>query len=223
MGVGRGKHILFGMIALVAAVLTSRPAHADWDLQVSTMVAGGWLRNMPSYVADEVDTSARRIRQSDVKARGGLGMIGIGMDTELTIDDRWKVPILGATAWWTLGDYARQVSSDDGSIATLRPWTTSRMDVLLPGIGRRFKYRREMVSFAVRTGVSYTKMDGTVAAGPDTRSLDLMKVTPLLQAEIEGCRRLDPTTRVCLWVAPRIYEYGWFNGIAIGLRMEWGR
>ena len=43
-----------------------------------------------------------------------------------------------------------------------------------------------------------------------------------LQTDIKACRRLDPTTRLCLQVAPRLYDFGFVNGATVGLRIEWG-
>lgn len=219
----RGKRALLTLIVASVALLTNRTARADWDLQLATMMGGGWLKETPTMTSDYVATSARSIRGSDVRTHGGLGMFGMGLDTELTIDDRWKVPLLGGDMWWAMGDYDREVTSLDGSIAYARPWTTFRGDLLLPGLGRRFKYRREMVGIAIRTGYTWMKMDGSVASGVDTKAINLGSSSFLLQAEIEGCRRLDPSTRVCLSVAPRLYEYKWLNGVNFGLRVEWGR
>lgn len=217
------RAFVVGLVVACATLLTSRAARADWDLQLATQMGGGWLRDTPTMTSDYVDTTARRIRGNDVRTRGGVGMFGIGLDTELTIDDRWKVPLLGGAMWWAVGSSDREVTSLDGSIAYARPWTTFRGDFLLPGIGRRFKYRREMFGVALRTGVSWMHMDGTVAGGPNLENINLSNSTFLLQAEIEGCRRLDPSTRVCLTVAPRLYEYKWLNGVNFGLRVEWGR
>jgi hypothetical protein len=80
-----------------------------------------------------------------------------------------------------------------------------------------------MVSVSLRTGISRLGMEGTVAAGGDQTDLDLARWTFLAQAEVEGCRRLDPETRLCIQVVPRIYEHSFMNGLTIGLRMEWGR
>jgi hypothetical protein len=80
-----------------------------------------------------------------------------------------------------------------------------------------------MVSFAIRTGASRIGMDGTVAGGASMTNLQLSRWTFLAQIEVEGCRRLDPTFRVCLQVVPRVYEHTLLNGLSIGFRMEWGR
>lgn len=211
------------VLTVLGACFVSHDARADFDFQFATSVSGGWLRQTPSFASKPVSTNARDIGANDVKMRGGLGMLGVGGDMELTLDDRWKVPLLGGVAWWAVGSYDTTVTSVDGSIARVRPWSTFRGDLLLPGIGRRWKHRRNMWAAAVRTGVSYASMGGTVAAGAEAAPLDLTAVTFLVQIELEGCRRLDPTTRVCLQVVPRLYEHELLNGVTFGLRMEWGR
>lgn len=211
-------------LAVVLLGATARPAHADWDFQLGTTLAGGWLRETPTYTTEKLSTSARDLRESSVRSRGGLAMMGLGFDLDLVIDDRWKVPTLGANTFWAVGSYGTLITSADGSVARLRPWSTWRADLLLPGIGRRWKHRRYMIEAALRTGVSWVQVGGSVAAGSGRVELgDTQAVTFLVQAEIEGCRRLDPTARVCIQIVPRLYEHSWLNGGTIGVRYEWGR
>ncbi len=210
-------------IVLVATCAVASDARADFDFQFATSFGGGWLRETPTFTAKPVSTSAREMGEGLVKTGRSVGMLGVGLDLDLTIDDRWKVPLFGGNAWWTVGSYDALVSSLDGSVANLRTWSTFRGDVLLPGFGRRWKHRRNMWAAAVRSGVSFATMGGTVAAGSESYPIDLSAVTFLVQVELEGCRRLDPTTRVCLQVVPRLYEYELLNGVTFGVRMEWGR
>ncbi len=210
-------------LVFAGAITCTRDARADFDFQFATSFGAGWLRQTPTLTAREVSTSAREMGEGPIRTGRSLGMLGVGADLDLTIDDRWKVPLFGGNAWWAIGSYDSLVTSFDGSIANLRTWSTFRGDVLLPGIGRRWKHRRMMWAAAVRSGISFTTMGGTVAAGGETYPLDLRAATFLVQVELEGCRRLDPTTRVCLQVVPRLYEYELLNGITFGVRMEWGR
>lgn len=211
-------------LTLVLLGATARPARADWDFQMSASMGGGWLRETPEYSTEPISTFARDIGEGRVKSRGGIAMVGLGMDTELVVDDRWKVPTVGANVYWAVGSYPTLVSSLDGSIIHLRPWTTWRGDILLPGIGRRWKHRRYMVEASIRTGVSWLQAGASVASGGERVELTgVQAVTFLVQAEVVGCRRLDPTTRVCIQLMPRLYEHRWLNGGTIGLRMEWGR
>jgi hypothetical protein len=204
--------------------MTGRDAHArDWDWQFGMGVAGGWLRDLPDMQTSAVSLDSRRIGDGALRSRGGVAMYGVGADVDLTVDDRWRVPIGGVNVWWPIGSYDSVNTSFDGSIAHEKPWTTTRVDLLFPGFGRRVKLRRNMVSFAIRTGASRIGMDGTVAAGPGLTDIELSRWTFLAQIEVEGCRRLDPTFRVCLQVVPRVYEHTLLNGLSIGFRMEWGR
>lgn len=211
-----------GALAL-ASCLVARDASADVDLQVAAGLSTGYLRNVPSLGAGKVSTTARDIAAGDVAARGGLWLLGGTVDLQLTIDDRWTMPLLGVTGMWAVGQDAPISSSFDGSIAQVRPHTAFRFDVLLPGVGRRWKHRRFMYSLAARTGISSISMDGDVAAGTSRTPLDLRSTTFLLTVEAEGCRRLDPDHRICFQVAPRVYEHQFLNGVTFGLRMEWGR
>jgi hypothetical protein len=206
-----------------AAGLWARDARADFDFQLAANANGGWLRHTPAMSSQRISTSARDIAPGSVKTRGGLGLVGFAADVELTVDDRWKVPLAGGAVYWAVGSYDATISSLDGSIARLRPWSTFRGDILLPGIGHRWKHRRNMWGVAIRTGISFVTMGGTVAAGAQAVPLELDASTFLLQFELEGCRRLDPTTRVCLQIVPRVYEHELLNGLTAGLRLEWGR
>lgn len=207
----------------LASSLVARPAAADVDFQVAVGVNAGYLRKIPSLAADKVSTTARDIAAGDVRARGGLWLLGGTVDLQLTVDDRWTVPLLGATGMWATGEAAPVSSSLDGSIARLRPHTAFRGDLLLPGIGRRWKHRRFMYGLAARTGISSISMDGDVAAGTSRTALDPSATTFLFTVEAEGCRRLDPELRMCFQVVPRVYEHQFLNGVTFGLRVEWGR
>lgn len=212
-----------GLAVIVLALACTHEARADVDFQLATSLSGGWLRETPTFTTQPISTEAREIGESRLRTGRGLAMLGFGADIELTIDDRWKVPLVGGNAMWAVGSYDTTVTSLDGSIASVRPWTTFRGDFLMPGIGRRWKHRRNMWAASVRSGVSILTMGGAVAAGAGNVDLDLSTATFLVQVELEGCRRLDPTTRICLQVVPRLYEHELLNGVTFGLRMEWGQ
>lgn len=210
------------MLGLVGSASSDASAR-DWDIQFSTSVMGGWLRETPDMNADGLSLEARHIGDGRLRSRGGVGMVGLGSNLDLTVDDRWLVPLGGFDMWWPVGNYDTVNTSFDGSIAHLKPWTTTRWDILFPGFGRRIKLRRNMVSFALRTGLSRVGMEGDVASGSSLTQLDLTRYTFLAQIEIEACRRLDPTFRICAQVVPRVYEHTLMNGLSIGFKMEWGR
>src|SRR5262249_1616908 len=120
------------------------------------------------------------------------------------------------------GSYDSITSSTDGSIVHMRPWSATRLDVLMPGVGGRWKHRRWMFEAAARTGITVLSMHGSVAAGADSLRIDPLNASVLLVAQSSIWRRLDPVQRLCVEVAPRVYDFGFLNGATVGLRYEWG-
>jgi hypothetical protein len=163
------------------------------------------------------------VGEGKVPIGGSLAAAGGGLDLAFSVDDRWIFPVLGFAGYGAVGSYDAVITSTDGSIARVRPWSAYEVDVLLPGIGYRVKKRRFLFTAALRSGVVWLAASGSVAGGTESTAISLAGVSPLVQAEIEACRRLDPVTRVCLQVAPRIYDFGFMNGATFGLRVEWGR
>ena len=149
--------------------------------------------------------------------------MGASLEFAMTVDAHVVIPVFGLAAYAALGSYDTVITSADGSIATVRPWTAYRLDALLPGIGYRVTQRRWMFQADIRTGVSVMLMEGTIAGGSSETETPLTAISGVLVAELEACRRLDPVTRVCLQLAPRIYDFGFMNGGTLGLRVEWGR
>lgn len=193
-------------------------------MQVATGIAGMWMRSMPELKTPEINTSGRYpLRENKVSSNSSLFGIGAYFDTSLTIADRVVVPLIGIGVYGMLGSYDSVVTTIDGSIAEIRPWTTFRIDVPGPGLGYRVKKRRWMFGAALRVGVSYMETGASIAGATEWHNVTLKAAVPLVQLEIEGCRRLDPITRVCVNVAPRIYDGVFMNGAILGLRMEWGR
>jgi len=208
---------------LSVAVLWPCEARADFDFQFASGVNAGWMRKTPSFATGPIVTNARDLNGGSVPMRGGTTTLGPYLDIALTLDDRWSIPLLGGAAYWAVGSYDSVATSYDGSLVNVRPWSAFRGDLLLPGLGRRFKYRRYMWGVSMRTGLSYLSMGGSLADGRESVPLDLSATTFVLQAEVEACRRLDPTTRACLLVVPKIYDFEFLNGLTFGLRVEWGR
>jgi hypothetical protein len=198
-------------------------ARADYDIQLSYTNGVSWKPSMPALSNELTHTAARDVPEGKVPIGGALTAVGAGLDIAMIVDDRWTLPLGGFAAYGAVGSYSSIVTSADGSIARVHPWTTYQLDALLPGLGLRIKERRWMFSATVRTGVTYLHADGVIAGGGGETTTSFADASFLLQAEIEACRRLDPTTRLCLQVAPRVYDFGFMNGATVGLRVEWGR
>jgi hypothetical protein len=214
--------IALGIAIAVIVFAVSRDACADAALQLIVAPGVTWTRETPALSIDPVSTYTRDIPKSDIPTRGGLTTIGGYMDTQITFGDRTTMPLFGFGMYGAVGSYDGVVSSADGSIVRLRPWTAMRYDVLLPGVGARWKHRRWMFEIGMRTGVTVLGMRGSVAIGADSKRVDPIGASFLLSAQASFCRRLDPFQRLCIEIAPRVYDFGFLNGATAGLRYEWG-
>jgi hypothetical protein len=210
-------------LALVALTLAPSSARADVELEAAAIGGIAWTRSLPTLKSASTLTAAREVRESQVAVGGSLYAVGGGVDVGVAVDDTLFLPGVGLAGYGAVGSYDTVLTSADGSIARARPWTTYRLDLLLPGIGYRAKHRRFMFVASLRTGISGMYMGGSIAGGDGDTLASLSGVSGLLQIELEACRRLDPVTRVCAQLAPRLYDFGFLNGATLGLRVEWGR
>ena len=211
--------------ASLCAALAVAPslARADIDFQFATGGGIKWMPTLPTLQGEGTTTSARELPENDVATGGAVTALGGSFDLGVVLGDHWIVPGFGFGVYAAIGSYPTVLTSVDGSIARVRPWTMVEADALMPGIGYRVKRRRFMFSAALRTGVSFMRVSGSIAGAAETQPMALSGVSPMLQAELEACRRLDPGTRLCLQVAPRLYDFGRLNGATFGMRVEWGR
>jgi hypothetical protein len=206
-----------------------RQAHAQYrsafEVEVSGRVLGHRLAELPAFeVPDESrETNYRFLTKgARLPAGGPITTMGGGVDVNFIFGDRYRLNLLGMDLLVAAGPQQRIASNVDGSIATLRPWTTIRYDVGLLGFGARFKHRRYAWGVGLRSGFSFMQMGATLAEGANVEPLEkgVTATSVLLRAEVEGCRRLDPTRRLCVVLTPSIYDYGWGNGMSFGLRWE---
>jgi hypothetical protein len=212
-----------GLAAGAATLGSASSASADVDFQLGATGGAAWTRSLPALTTPSVTTAAREVPESRVPIGGSLTWAGAGFDLGVSLDDHLMLPGFGLVGYGAVGSYDTIVTAADGSIARVRPWSAYRLDVLLPGIGYRTKHRRFMFEVGLRTGVSGVYMGGSIAGGAGESSTSLSAYSLVIQAELEACRRLDPVTRVCLQLAPRILDFGFMNGATLGLRVEWGR
>ncbi len=202
---------------------SSAAAHADVDFQLGGTAGAAWTRSLPALSSPSTMTDARELKETRIPVGGSLTWAGAGFDLGMTVDDRIVIPGIGIAGYGAVGSYDTVITAADGSIARVRPWSAYRLDVLLPGIGYRWKHRRYMFEATLRTGVSAMYMGAAIAGGAAESPTSLSAYSGVLQAELLACRRLDPVTRVCLELAPRIYDFGFMNGGTLGVRVEWGR
>lgn len=210
----------------LGSTLVSRPASAaptPMALEGEAGVELGWIRTTPTLAFDDVvATPLRTLRAGQLGSAGPLTFLGGHFDTSIVAADQWVFPLVGAGAYWAVGDTPRTLTTLDGSFVELRPWTTHRIDVLLPGVGVRMKARRWAFAVTVRAAYTFLGMNAAIANGASTKVAEATASAPSLRMSVEACRRLDPTNRACLFVAPNLYEVSFLNGGSIGLRWEWG-
>jgi hypothetical protein len=210
------------LVALASVTSANRALARDAQLELGGALAGyGTLvRAMPVTSLSAPD-AARNLR-GDFPSVGHLTFAGASGELTIAVDKRWFFPTAGLGFAVAVGQSPRVVSSVDGSIVAQRPWTAYMGDVLLPGIGYRVKDGRWMFSASVRTGISFTGVSGSVASGADESDATGTAASFLVRAELAGCRRLDPVERICVAVSPSVYQFGFGNSIALGLRWEFG-
>ncbi|HEY8090402.1 MAG TPA: hypothetical protein VIF09_21220 [Polyangiaceae bacterium] len=226
----RASFLALAAVTAASAALVPRPARADnrWRLQTSFDARDEWIRSMPSLsLHSPFDTPSRTLPAgATLPSTGSQQFATLTWDAGATVNDRWMVPLFGIQFGWAAGTSSEVVSSIDGSIVTLHPWSADVATLLLPGFGVRQKVRRWMFEASLRPVASFLWMSAMVASGASSTDLetkgDLFAATAGLRADLEVCRRTDPVQRVCLIVAPALYEFGPLNGGSIGLRWEVG-
>jgi hypothetical protein len=124
-----------------------------------------------------------------------------------------------------MGTSARRRAYVEGSVAELRPWTASRFGFDFGGVGQRFKHRRWQFGWLATGSVIVTTMNVSVAAGGGgSQDAPGAAVALSVHGQAEACRRLDLESRVCLVLAPDVFDGGYFmRGASVFARWEWGR
>ncbi len=214
--------VLAVLVALTFA-RTSTAADHGTGMDFSISALGEWMPYVPTLSAPSTDFGWHHLPGGRLPSPGGVFFWGVQVDWSFVARRRWVFPLLGVETGFAIGSSAATLTSFDGSIAEVEPWTAYRVTALLPGVGVRARIRRW--SFAV------TARPTAVVVGANTRlafgsgSIDLSEPFRLgvgARADLEACRRLDPEDRVCAFVAPNLYELGAMNGGTAGLRWELG-
>jgi hypothetical protein len=182
-----------------------------------------WFASMPVVsLADPQSTWLRSVHGGPLVSTGAAVFAGGHLGGSLAVNRHWSVPILSLGVASAAGPSERVNASIDGSAVQLKPWTTWQLTLLGPGVEARAVTGKWLFSASVRGGLSMMWMGVDVAAGSTGENHTASALTGLARAEARGCRRLDPMHRVCLTVAPHVYQYGWLNGVSAGLLWELG-
>lgn len=214
------------MVALLLAISSEARAEApsrgaEFELRVGTAFAA--MRAMPSLrLSDDSVLPSRGALEGKMKTAGGFRVFGGYVDSTLTVRPRLSIPLFGLGFYVPVGDHAPVNSAFDGSVATVEPWRLFAVDALGPGIGLRATHRRWFFEGSVRFAVLLVGGKSTVASGREAVSVEVIGAAPGARAELSVCRRLDPSSRVCLAFAPRLYEVEPLSGASLSLSWVWG-
>jgi hypothetical protein len=210
--------------AAVAAPSAAAPTTHDWELSLDARAL--YLRDMPRFEIDAPTPTARRsVGTGWLPSTGTQPFNGLGADSAYVLDQRWQFPIFGIVVAGAIGESPRVISSVDGTIVAMKPWTSGAFSFLLPGVGVRGKSRRWLFDASVRPVATVVWMSTQYGSGEvqDGATSIIQASTLGARGHLEVCRRLDPDDRLCAFVDPHIYEFSAMNGGTIGLRWEWGR
>ena len=214
-----------GWALAAGVVLAAPPAAAERRTGLGGSFGGSfaWMPYVPTLAVPATSTPVRTVEGGTLPSVGSLFFIGATGDSSFVYKDRLVIPLVGASAAFATGASSEVVTSLDGSIADVRPWTAYRFECLLPGVGVRFTRRRWTFEATARAYVVGVGMSASVATGGGSSDLSWpLRVGLAARADLEVCRRLDPVDRVCAFVAPALYEFGPFDGGSAGLRWEIG-
>jgi hypothetical protein len=215
---------VIGLLA-VAVVPGTAEARDRSSFELSFDVREHWYRSMPRLsLTGTQETWLRTIEGGELPSTGSQHFLAAFLDSGFIANDRLEFPVFGIGGAGAIGSSPRVITSLDGSMIELKPWTTGMVNFLLPGVGVRFKERRWMFAARARFSGTILWMSGAVAAGGDVIPLDSSPTATGfgIRAEVEVCRRMDPTNRLCLLVSPHVLEFGVMNGGSVGLRWEIG-
>jgi hypothetical protein len=192
-------------------------------LQISTdaMVAHVFTMPAPTLTTRPADVSFRAPLGS-LPSPGSSTLIGSGLGVQLVFADRLVLPLFGTEFFASVGHRDRVLSAVDGTIVEQHPWSTQRVGVTLFGAGLRFKHRRWMFGASAVPGFNLTFTEAAWAQGADTTQGSAIAISFLFRAQVEGCRRLDPETRACLFAGANLYDGGLLRGALGGFRLEFG-
>jgi hypothetical protein len=172
---------------------------------------------IPGATAQGFRTESPRM---PVGSGGVLGGVGGGMS--IVWLNRFIFPAISVDLTHSLGSRARLLSGSGGAVLATETWTTYQLGTTLLGVGFRARHRHWQGSLLLEPGfvVQLTTIRASVYDGE--ASARAQALSPRLMVTAVGCRRVDPTFRVCLSASPHVYALGFGNGVTFGFRTEIG-
>ncbi|WP_394824785.1 hypothetical protein [Pendulispora albinea] len=210
--------------ALLTVVSSARTTRADVRAQFRGEAVFSVYRGAPTF-GEGTSLTATQLREYEHFRIADIGIpptLGANVGLDVVFDDRYIVPLLGLGGGLPLGKHAPVRTSVDGSMVEVRPSSAYVFAFDLIGFGVRMKERRWMFAATFRTSVVLAGMNARVSVGREADDVALFAASPALRTDVEACRRLNPDERICLFVAPKLYEHHWLGGVSLGLRWEYG-
>ena len=218
------RAVRFVLGVLAAAFVADSGRAARLELAASVDVGVEHLTAAPdgNFIASDSESQPRSVASKTV--RGGYGPLtftSLGGDVSATYGN-WVFSLLGGRFGGAIGPYSPGLRSVDGSPVRVRPWSAWHADVSAFGLRYRKTLRRWSVGVGVALGASILVVPADAGYGAESIPGNVLTPTWTLRGSIEGCRRMDPSTRACLVFTPYVHQYRWFDGGAIALRWEVG-
>jgi hypothetical protein len=210
-----------GAFCVCAAVIpnVARAGQYAWELALEA--DADWLPHLPGSISVDPSVTGRNALPGNVPLGVGVYTAGLSAEAGLVFDDTFLMPLVGMKNTVAVGPSAGVISSLDGSIVEVKPWSLGTVSFMLPGVGYRFRYRWVALQARLEPWLAVGWMQASVYSGPafvsnDTPSFFLFS----LQARLEACWRSEPTRRYCGFVAPNLWALRPFNGGTVGFRWE---
>ena len=219
------------LLTLAFALRASSAFAAPREVPHATLFARYWsfdvdaitVRRTPalSFEGAIVATAdSRRYPHGPIGARPGYTAIGLSVDYGFTFDDSLIVPLLGGGVAFAAGTYESRTIDVDGAIGSASADRAVMFRVFLPGLGVRAKRGRTMFEASLRGEYDRVTVEASYARGAESVSFPVRGDSLVLLGDASVCSRLDPTTRLCFAVQPRLYDSGWLGGVGFALRYE---
>lgn len=162
-----------------------------------------------------------RVVRGSAPSTGPSTLLGVGAGLDLVLRDRVLLPLFSVDVAWSVGRRPTVYGAIDGSVVEQHPWDAWQLTTSFGGVGARWKRRRWALGAALLPGVAFTFLE-TRVPGSEDQDHTFTGIDLALRGHVEGCRRVDPELRVCLFLGAHLFLERPLNGGVLGLRWELG-
>lgn len=152
---------------------------------------------------------------------GGV-LLGVGAGMSIVWGNRFIFPAISMDFAHSLGARGRVLSGEAGAVLSAETWSTFQFGATLLGVGVRGRHRQWAGSLLLEPGFVGQSTNIRTPVYEGEASWRAQAFSPRLLLTATGCRRIDPTLRICLSASPHVYALGFGNGFTLGFRTEVG-